>query len=243
MMTEDTLEMREDDRLPWLEAVEEDEDDGVGLGKLLLMALAGLAVVAVVIAAIMYVNGGNRTQGDGELIAAPEQDYRVRPSEAGGMEVEGEGDASFAASEGETPVGRIDPTAVPEQPVQGRRASAPANAPPSAGSSTARIPPSSQRLAANDRQPAASSGSGASPSSGRLIQLGAFSSEAAANRAWQTLSGKYAYIGSFEKHVSSVEAGGRTLYRLRAAAASSGAARQACDRLRVATEDCSVVVN
>ncbi|MCA1749931.1 MAG: SPOR domain-containing protein, partial [Parasphingopyxis sp.] len=86
-------------------------------------------------------------------------------------------------------------------------------------------------------------GSAPSASSGRLIQLGAFSSEAAANRAWQSLSGRYGYLSSLDQSVSSIEAGGRTLYRLRAAAGSAEDARRICGRLRVATEDCSIVAN
>ena len=244
-MSEETMDMRDEDRLPWLEAVEEDEAEGLGIGKLLIFILGGLAVVAAVIAIAFWANSGGDETANGELIAAPEESYRVRPSEAGGMEVEGEGDTAFAASEGENPDARIDPSAVPEQPVTGRRTaegSGEASESTTTGSSSARIPDSSQRIASSTprRRPDSSA---PSASSGRLIQLGAFSSEAAANRAWQSLSGRYDYLSSLDQSVSTVEAGGRTLYRLRAAAGSAEDARRICGRLRVATEACSVVVN
>lgn len=249
MMTEDTIDMRDEDRLPWLEAVEEDDDDGIGLGKLIGGILAALAVIAVVIGGIFWLrsNGGN--DGDGaELIAAPENDYRVRPSEAGGMEVEGEGDAAFAASEGESPDGRIDPSAAPERPVEGRRIAASEQArPPAAdgdGAASARIPPNNRRLADSAPQPGAPAASGgATASSGRLIQLGAYSSQAAANSAWSQISGQQSALGSLNHSVTTVQAGGRTLYRLRAAASSPDAARHLCADLRGAGLACNVVVN
>lgn len=250
MMSEETMDMRDEDRLPWLEAVEEDDGEGLGLGKLLGLILLGVVAVALVVAAAVWLGGRDAPDESGELIAAPEEDYRVRPPEAGGMEVEGEGDAAFAASEGENPDGRIDPSAVPEEPVAGRRAAETAGESASAaaqggsaGSASARIPESGGRLA--DAAPRRSGGSArpAGAASGTMIQLGAFSSEAAANRAWSSLSGRYNYLSSLDKSVSTVEAGGRTLYRLRAAAGSAENARTICGRLRVATEDCSVVVN
>lgn len=248
-MSEETLDMRDEDRLPWLEAVEEDDTEGLGVGKLLLFVFGGLAVVAVIVGVAFWANSGGDEGASGELIAAPEGEYRVRPDEAGGMEVEGEGDAAFAASEGENPDARIDPSAVPEEPVAGRREAASegeasrSGAAGATGSASARIPESGGQLADSAPSRSTDSGNAPSASSGRLIQLGAFSSEAAANRAWRSLSGRYDYLASLDQAVSTVEAGGRTLYRLRAAAGTAEEARRICGRLRVATEDCSVVTN
>ena len=226
-----------EERLPWLEAVDEDEDDGVGIGKLVAGILVALLAIALVIAGIFWLRGGAEESATGELIAAPEESYRVRPEEAGGMEVEGEGDAAFAASEGDSPEGRIDPGAVPEEPVSARPA-ARREAPARTGSS-ARIPQSGGRLA--ESAPRRAAPAQAAAGNGRLVQLGAFSSEAAANRAWSTLSGRYDYLSSLDRSVTPVQSGGRTLYRLRADAGSADAARSICGRLRVASEACSVV--
>lgn len=247
-MAEDTLDMRDEDRLPWLEAVEEDGDEGISVGKMVGGILLALLAIAVVVGGIFWLRDRNADPADGaELIAAPEEDYRIRPSEAGGMEVEGEGDAAFEASEGGSPEGQIDSNATPEEPVSGRRVAS-NDGESSGGDSTARIPASNQRLdeSAPRRESAGTSRSSSnvpSASSGRLIQLGAYSSQAAANAAWAQLTGRRSFLGSLNKTVTSVDAGGRTLYRLRAVASSADAARQACSRLRSAGEACSVVVN
>lgn len=225
------------DRLPWLEAVDEDEDrEGLGVGRLVGMILIGLLAIGLVVALLVWLQRDGGSQGQGELIAAPEEDYRVRPENPGGMEVEGEGDAAFATSEGASPQGRINPSAVPEEPVQGRRA--PAAPAQQTASSSARIAPGS---AAQPARPAAAPAAAAPP--GTQIQLGAYSSEASANQAWTAMSGRYAYLGSLSRAVTPVHTGGRTLYRLRATAGSAADARSVCERLRVAQEACSVVAN
>lgn len=255
MSNEEALDAGEEDRLPWLEAVEEDEDEGVGLLTLIGGVLVVLVAIALVIGGILWLRGQDGGASDGaELIAAPEDDYRVRPSEAGGMEVEGEGDATFAASEGGSPEGRIDRSATPEDPVAGTRVAATAGENSSndaggqpTGAASARIPASNRQLAESAPRPAsgntAAVSGGATAASGRLIQLGAFSSEAAANSAWTQISSRSSALSSLAKSVSSVQAGGRTLYRLRAAASSREAARTLCTRLRNAGQACSVVVN
>ncbi|MGJ8535887.1 MAG: SPOR domain-containing protein [Parasphingopyxis sp.] len=255
MGNEDALDASDEDRLPWLEAVEEDEDEGVGLLTLIGGILAVLVVIALIIGGILWLRGQDGAAPDGaELIAAPEEDYRVRPSEAGGMEVEGEGDAAFAASEGGSPEGRIDRSATPEEPVTGTRVAATAgensgngaDGQPT-GAASARIPASNRRLAESAPRTsgdnAAASTGGATAASGRLIQLGAFSSEAAANRAWTQMVSQNRALSSLTKSVTPVQAGGRTLYRLRAAASTRDAARSLCSSLRNAGQACSVVVN
>jgi hypothetical protein len=102
------------------------------------------------------------------------------------MDVDGEGDTAFAASAGGEPQGKIDMSAVPEEPIlkagpAAKRAEAPAA--PGAGS----------------------------------IQLGAFSSEAAANTAWKALAKRFAYLEPLTHSVVEVKSGDKTLYRLRPA--------------------------
>ncbi|MEM8696263.1 MAG: SPOR domain-containing protein [Pseudomonadota bacterium] len=255
MSNEDVLDARDEERLPWLEAVEEDEDEGVGLLTLIGGVLVVLAAIALVVGGIFWLRDQDGAAPDGgELIAAPEEDYRVRPSEAGGMEVEGEGDAAFSASEGGSPEGRIDRSATPEEPIAGRRVAATAGensgndaSGEPTGAATARIPTSNRSLAesaprsSNDGN--ASASNGVTAASGRLIQLGAFSSQAAANSAWTQIQRQNNALNSLQHSVTPVQAGGRTLYRLRAAASSREAARSLCGRLRNAGQACSVVVN
>lgn len=219
-------EMDEADRLPWLEAVEEDdEESGPSAGKLIAFLIVALGVIGLVVGGGVWLANRGADEGEGGLIAAPEGDYKVAPDEPGGMEVEGEGDTAFAASEGGDPRGSLDTSAVPEAPVTPPARTAEAQAPATGAPQ--------QRPAPSATPPAASAP--ARTGAGGTIQLGAFSSQAAANAAWRALSGRFTYLAPLTHSVSPTESGGRTLYRLRA---SGEGAADICNRLRVAGETC-----
>ncbi len=223
----DFRDTADEDRLPWLEAVEEEgEGAGPGLAKLIGAVVIGLIAIGLIVGGLFWL--GNRDQGEAEgtLIAAPEGDYKVRPDEPGGMNVAGEGDTAYAASAGRTPEGRLNTDNVPEAPVA-RPAPAPKAAAPAAQAPQPQTPPPAPQ------QPAPAPAAG-----GGTIQLGAFSSQAAANRAWSALSGRFRYLSPLNHSVVSVQSGGRMLYRLRA---SGPDAAGICRRLRVAGEDCTTV--
>ncbi|HEV2867516.1 MAG TPA: SPOR domain-containing protein [Allosphingosinicella sp.] len=224
-----TEEPGDEDRLPWLEAVEEDDErEGPSVAKLIGAILIGLAAIGLIVGGLFWLgNRGSGPGGNGEIIAAPEGDYKVRPDNPGGMNVAGEGDTSYAASEGAEPKGRLNTNAVPERPV------APAPAP-------ARRPPAAQPQPQPRPQPQrpAPAPAPAPAASGPTIQLGAFSSQAAANRAWTGLSGRFRYLAPLTHTVVPVQRGGRTLYRLRA---SGPDAAGICRRLQVAGEECATV--
>lgn len=211
----------EDERLPWLEAVEEDEESGgPSAAKLIAFVVLGLVAIGLVVGGVFWM--GNRdagpVTGDPEVIAAPEGDYKVKPADAGGMEVEGKGDTAFATSEGADPKGRIDTGGLPEAPVT--KAPAPAAQPKAAPAPTPK-----------QAAPAPAAGGG-------TIQLGAFSSQASANNAWKALSGRFKYLAPLGQSVTPTTSGDRTLYRLRA---SGPGAADLCGRLRVAGESCVVI--
>lgn len=209
----------DEDRLPWLEAVEEDEDqNGPPVAKLIGAILIGLIAIAVIVGGLFWLGNRNRTDGNGEIIAAPEGDYKVRPEEPGGMNVTGEGGTAAAASAGAEPKGQINTNAVAEAPI----ARQPATQPP----------------AARPQAPAATRPAPAPAAAGATIQLGAFSTSAGANSAWRALSARFRYLGPLGHSVVPVQSGGRTLYRLRA---SGPDAANICRRLQVAGEDCAVV--
>lgn len=91
------------DRLPWLETADGYEyDGGASPMKVAGMVLGGLALLAAIVGAIYWLqrNQTGGATGNGELIAAQEGDYKVRPEDPEGKQFEGEGDAAFAASEG-----------------------------------------------------------------------------------------------------------------------------------------------
>ena len=233
------MDLREEDRLPWLETVEPDEERGAPVGKVLALVVLGLAVLAAIIFGIYTLQ--NRPSADGELIAAQEGDYKVKPDDPGGLKVKGEGDAAIATSAGKAGNGSIDLNAVPEKPIDGRRVAAGAK-PAGAGGSNAvaQVPASGGKLVAAqpvtvNRGPAAGA-----PGSGSLVQLGAYPSEAAANAAWSGFSKRFSYLAPLGQSIQSVATGGKTLYRLRVNAGSANQAADICGRLRVAGESCFV---
>src|SRR3954469_7836639 len=110
-----------DDRLPWLEAVDEDEaGEGPSALKLIVAVLIGLAAIGALVGGAFWI--ANRAHdaggtGEAEVIKAPPGDYKVKPDKPGGMAVEGAGGTAFAASTGAEPKGQINPNAVPETPL------------------------------------------------------------------------------------------------------------------------------
>ena len=218
----------DEDRLPWLEAVDEDErSDGPGAAKLIAFVVIGLVAIGLIVGGLFWMGnragqGGGAEGGEPELIAAPEGDYKVKPADPGGMKVEGEGGTAFATSEGADPKGAINVDAVPEAPVT-KAEPAPKAAPPAVAAAPKATP------APTPAAPAAPAAAGAS------IQLGAFSSQAGANTAWKGLSGRFKYLAPLTHSVTATQAGGKTLYRLRA---SGPGAKELCGRLRVAGESC-----
>ena len=215
----------EEDRLPWLEAVEDDNNgDGPSALKMIIGVLIALAGIGAIVGGIFWMNSRNQqvAGGDAELIKAPEGDYKVRPDDPGGMAVEGEGDTAFQASTGADPKGQINTGGVPEAPVgKGDQ--------PKAAQPQPQPQPQPKGPAAPAPTPDAPAAGGAT------IQLGAFSSQAGANSAWKALSGRFGYLAPLSHSVVPVSAGGKTLYRLRA---SGPAAADVCGRLRVAGESC-----
>lgn len=258
------LQFDEEERLPWLESTDAvDEGDGVSLGRLFGLVVAGLALIGAIVGGLWWWQNHAGRSGS-EVIAAPAGPVRVAPPEEPGR-FDGDGNAAVAAAEGVRTNGQVDPNQLPEAPVAppaatGRAAperesstpvprptqtaQAPAAARPAppprpavAGSSASApvrvsvAPPTTARPTA---APAVVAGSG-------MIQLGAFASDATANRAWAGMKERFSWLSSVNANVVSAEVNGRTVYRLRAAAGSSANARNLCNRLRVAGENCIVL--
>jgi len=218
-----------DDRLPWLEAVEEDgRSEGPSALKLIVAVLIGLVAIGGVVGGIFWLGnrGAARHAGaEPELIKAPPGAYKVKPSQPGGMTVEGEGDTAFQASAGADPKGKINTAAVPEAPVQKGQQTAQAQPQPAAPE---KKPAATIKAPAPTPAPAAASG-------GATIQLGAFPSSASAEKAWKAMASRFAYLAPLSHSVVSAEVNGKTYYRLRA---SGPDAAGICGRLKVAGEQC-----
>lgn len=243
----DRLDTADEDRLPWLEAVEdEDNEPGVGAGKLIAALIAGLIALGLIVGGVFWLRdrtaGGS---GEGELIAAPEGAYKQPPETPGGMQVAGQGDVAYSASEGADINSAIDLTALPEAPVTEPQAPAaiepaPAPAPkPKPVAVAAKTPVPAKPVPVKLAPVTIAAPVEAAPSGAGTIQLGAFSSEAKANAAWKSLSGRFSFLGGLTSSVTPVASGGSTLYRLRAGA--GGDAKGVCAKLRVAGESCVVL--
>ena len=99
----DGLGLDDPDRLPWLETADGYEyDEGASPLKVAGLVLGGLALLAAIVGGIYWLqrNQTGGAQGNGELIAAQEGNYKVAPDDREGKTFEGEGDSAFAASEG-----------------------------------------------------------------------------------------------------------------------------------------------
>lgn len=111
--THDSLDLDDEDRLPWLESAEDYDDEGeYSPIRVALFVGAGLLLLAAIVGGIYWLQNrdGGGLDGNGELIAAQEGDYKVRPDDPQARQFEGEGDTSFAASEGkDTPAQLGDP--------------------------------------------------------------------------------------------------------------------------------------
>jgi len=241
------LGLEDEDRLPWLEAADGFEEDGeVSPARLLVMVLGGLLLIGAVLGGLWWIqNGGAR--GNGELIAAQQGDYKVAPKTDGAKTFEGEGDASFSASEGAEPAGKVDPSRMPEEPAvtpDEREAAAKKSATDKAAAAKAaavKVPPADKAKAVAAKAPDADAPPKTAASSGAMIQLGAFSSDAAAAKAWTSLSKRFAYLAELNKSVSPAKVGNGTVYRLRVSAGTTANATNLCGKLRVAGENCVVV--
>jgi hypothetical protein len=69
-----------------------------------------------------------------------------------------------------------------------------------------------------------------------VIQLGAFANQTQAERAWTALSARFPTIAAMNKMIVPFSGG----IRLRAGAASPADAKQACQTLKAAGENCFV---
>jgi hypothetical protein len=229
-----------DDRLPWLETVDEDYDEGEKRGRVFLYVFVALLLAGIIILGYYLVRQHQAQTGTGELIKAQEGDYKVRPDEPGGMKVEGQGDAVFATSQGAASNASINVGALPEAPIEGKAApKAGAGAAPGTRTATIAVPGTATRAAPN-----APARSAAVPAlgggSGSLVQLGAFPNEAGANVAWARLTKRFAYLAPLGKSVERAQVGDKSVFRLRVNAGSNGQAREICGKLKVAGENCFV---
>jgi SPOR domain len=218
----------DDQGLPWLEAVDdEDGPRGVSARKMLVALLMVLLAAAIIAATFFWL--GRRdlpAGGTPELIKAPPGPYKVKPDDPGGLDVAGESGTAFSTSAGEDPDSALDMNNLPHG----------VEAPPPAPVPGAPVKEPAKPAPEPVKPPAADPAAGPSPT----IQLGAYASTIKADTAWGMLSTRFPAVASLGKAVIGASVGGRTIYRLRATG-SSEQTRAACAALKAAGESCLVV--
>lgn len=213
--------------LPWLAPVE-DEDEPQAISARRMLRALSLVLLAAAIVAGAFFWLGHREQavsGPPQLIKAPSTPYKVKPANPGGLDISGESETAFETSAGEDKDSRLDLNKLPETPVarphkvEPEVASNPAPASPGAAAKTS---------TSEEAKPAGGSGS--------VVQLGAFANQAQAERAWAALSSRFPSVAALNKMIVPFSGG----IRLRAGAASAADAKQVCQTLKAAGENCFV---
>jgi hypothetical protein len=211
----------DDGQLPWLQAVE-DEDEPRGVSARKMLAALGIVLLAALLVAASFFWLGRRNavvNGPPELIKAEPGPYKVKPPNPGGLDIKGESETAFETSAGQDTDAQLDLSKMPEAPV----AKPPKEQPQAASPPETKTPAKPQPV-----PPTVAHGS--------VIQLGAFANQAQAERAWTALSSRFPSIGSMGKLIVPFPGG----IRLRATAASPAEAKQACQTLKAAGENCFV---
>ncbi len=207
-------------QLPWLQAVEdEDEPRGVSARKMFAALLVVLLAAALVAATFFWIGRRDaQMTGPPELIEAPAGPYKVKPPNPGGLDVAGESETAFETSAGEDKDAQLDMSKAPPAPPK----EVPKKLPPN---ETKEPLPAEPSPAPRPAGPA-----------GSVIQLGAFQNTAQAERAWAALKMRFPTVGAMNKLIIPFPGG----IRLRASAGTSAEAKQACQALKAAGENCFV---
>ncbi len=204
----------DDERLPWLEASDFEEDDGgYDSGKIAGIALVVLLFLGLIAAGLWWFTrsgDGSQLQPQGSVIAAPEGPYKVRPEVQGGKTFEGTGDTSFAVGEGQRREGVLasDPTPAPEP--------------------------------TPDATPVEAASPSPRPASGPVVQVGAYATRSAAQTGWVTLMRQTTKLNGVKHRIVQGTADIGVVYRLQAVPGDLSAARSLCASLKEDGVACQV---
>lgn len=233
------LDEDEDERLPWLESGDDYEyDDGPDFGRILGLALLGLVALAAIVGGIWW--STHRTPdstlvADGSTIKAPAEPYKEAPKQAGGKTFEGTGQTAFGVSEGRSPSPRLGEAGAAPKPSVDLAPKPPV--PPSAMTSPAATARPAVAASAPAPAPAPAAAAGAP---GTMVQVGAYSTRAAADAAWSRLTGQYSALSGQRHRIVEGQADIGTVFRLQALPGSAEAAHSLCGRLKSSGLACQV---
>ncbi len=212
----------DNEALPWLEAVDdEDQPRGVSARKMLVALLMVGIAVAIVVGTLFYLGRQSGGSGPPELIRAEAGPYKVRPDDPGGLDVAGDSGTAFATGAGEDRDAQLDVGKMTEPPP-----------PPPLAEGAPKPPPPPEPKPEPKPEPPVAPGT-----PGPSIQLGAYGSTAKAETAWRMLSSRFPAVGALNKQIVPYSGG----YRLRAGAGSTAEAKAACASVTAGGENCFVV--
>ncbi|MGB3723403.1 MAG: SPOR domain-containing protein [Pacificimonas sp.] len=251
--------------LPWLEPAELEYSESGGGFLTRKAIIVGGITIAVVVALLWWVAdqfGGGDIEipegGEIPLVMAPEGPYRIAPEDPGGMPLASDELATHSVADGNALPGDVATDTRPEVPIPvvppvgtGNADGPPRDLMAEAAKAKAEAanaemdepaPPSAAPPKPEPKpEPAPAKPAIVATTGGSAVQLGAFSTPAGANEAWDKISGRYPYVAALAKSVQAVVVGDKTLYRLRATGAgSNAAAKDICARLATAGETCVV---
>ena len=116
-MIDDRAGSGDNEALPWLEAVDdEDQPRGVSARKMLAALLMVGIAVAIVAGTLFYMGRQSGGSGPPELIRAEVGPYKVRPDDPGGLDVAGDSGTAFATGAGEDQDAQLDVGKLTEPP-------------------------------------------------------------------------------------------------------------------------------
>lgn len=214
----------QDERLPWLESPDDDDlaYDRHNTGGLIRLVLVGLVVLGGIVGGIWWLTHQATQEAvvaDGSLVPAEPGPYKVPPSDPGGKQFAGTGDQTYVVLDGQSRAPQLAgseavPVAV-STPVPQPTAS-----------------PSAKPSAAPSAEPAAR---------GVGVQVGAYSSKAAAEAGWTKLvSQSNGALSGVSHRIISGTADIGTVYRLQAVAGDTAGATALCGRLKASGIACQV---
>lgn len=208
----------EDERLPWLESVDdEDEQPRADSGRVLGLALIALFALLVIVGVIWWL-GHRSANADvlahGETIEAPATPYKTRPENPGGKEFAGTGDTSFRVGEGAVTDSKLAAT----DPVK---------------------PSIDATQGAGDGKSALGADETATVS-GVGVQVGAYTSKEQAQAGWSTLYTSNEALHGYKYRIVQGQADIGNVYRLQAVTGDVASAEGLCARLKAGGTACQV---
>ena len=214
----------QDERLPWLESPDDDDfaQDRHNTGGLIRLVLVGLVLLGGIVGGIWWLTHRATQEAvvaDGSLVPAEPGPYKVPPTDPGGKQFAGTGDQTYVVLDGQSRAPQLAgseavPVAVPT-PVPQPTAS-----------------PSTKPSAATSAEPAAR---------GVGVQVGAYSSKAAAEAGWTKLvSQSNGALSGVSHRIITGTADIGTVYRLQAVAGDTAGATALCGRLKASGIACQV---